>query len=265
MKCNYIKRGKYIKLKFSGRNNTGRITVRGKQKVFTGKKAYIYSGFNYLNFRLVKMFMFYFNVLKAKVVHKLNDPRKASVKCIILFSNSILNNCCSCYPGSEQLGVGKNIVIGNHKFLQHGNIISLHDTPVGARIHTVTTYKTGMPAGSRVLYIKTSKKNAYIVHIGPKYAVIKLPSGELKLINKNSYCIFGELELHRRVQVKKAGKARQLGFRPKVRGVAMNACDHPHGGGEGKSSIGRKRVFSIWGKACKGVRTKKLNKCSLGK
>ena len=108
--------------------------------------------------------------------------------------------------------------------------------------------------------LKKSKKSAFLISIGEKYVTIKLPSGEIRLLSRYVLCIYGEL-LYTKLKntVYKAGSNRQLGKRPKVRGVAKNACDHPHGGGEGKSHIGKKSSCSFWGSLFRGVKTR-INK-----
>ena len=121
-----------------------------------------------------------------------------------------------------------------------GNILPVGRVPCGSLIHNIEHIPT-----KGAVFVKCAKSSAFLIYIGGKYATLKLPSGEIRLLNKNVFCILGQLLFSSKFEKKnKAGHNRLLGKRPRVRGVAMNACDHPHGGGEGRNSIGRSSTYS---------------------
>jgi large subunit ribosomal protein L2 len=99
----------------------------------------------------------------------------------------------------------------------------------------------------------------YVMGVEKKYAQVKMPSGEIRLIKKECLCTVGQASNpdKRHISLGKAGRKRYLGFRPTVRGTAMNPVDHPHGGGEGKQSIGMKHPKTLWGKPALGVKTRR--------
>lgn len=232
-----FRRNRYLEIKSIGRNNTGRIMVRGKQKPLEENKSCLYKGFNYLFMRNIIRFFFFFNVLKLKIISRVvNENIKLAIY-VAVIKNSMFKNCYIYLPISDKVTISDVLIAGEHGFLQNGNILVIQNVPVGNLVHNIY-YNSSW-------YVRRSNKNSYIVFKGSNYVTVKLPSGSFKLINKNSLCIFGRLELLKVNKIRKAGENRHFGKRPKVRGVAMNACDHPHGGGEGKSYIGRKSIFSI--------------------
>lgn len=233
----YFKRNKYLEVKSNGRNNRGRITIRGKQKNITERKSFIFKGFKYINLQIIIRFLYFYSFFTFKVINKVSNRISGITDCIVTFSDILFKNIYLCLPSSNKIIKGSNILVGDHEFLNEGNIMYLRNTSIGITIHNIN-FKNNF-------YIRKSGKNSYVINKGQNYVTVKMPSGKFKLISKNAYCIVGKLEFNMIIGIQKAGDNRRLGNRPKVRGVAMNACDHPHGGGEGKSSIGRKSIFSI--------------------
>lgn len=248
MVCYSIRRNKYLKLKFLGRNNNGKITVRGRQRVFLEKKSKLCSGYEYIHAGNMKRFLYFSGLLRFSAVF-------SSKRAIYDFISFGMNSNKDLHCVKKVSSAFKVLSAGDHSFLYPGNILLLRNIPVGSLVHNVEGINS-----NKAVYVKVSKRSACVICKGDKYITVKLPSGELKLLNGRLYGIFGAIDFFKKIKSRKAGDSRRLGLRPKVRGVSMNACDHPHGGGEGKSSIGRKSIFSLWGKKCKGVRTTKLTK-----
>nr|AKZ30589.1 ribosomal protein L2 [Goodenia drummondii] len=153
--------------------------------------------------------------------------------------------------------IGDTIVSGTEVPIQMGNALPLTDMPLGTAIHNIE-----MTLGKGAQLARAAGSVAQLIGKEGKSATLKLPSGEVRLISKNCSSTVGQVG---NVGVKqkslgRAGSKRWLGKRPVVRGVVMNAVDHPHGGGEGKSPIGRKKPTTPWGYPTLGKRTRKINK-----
>lgn len=254
MKCS--KRVKYIGKNSFGRNNKGLITVRGKQNFFSYKSNRIIKDNNYMLLYNVRRFLLFFNSIRVKILSKKVNLLGNNYLYFVSFLNGPLKGCNSYCSISKNVFINSIIRIGGNNYnelIYPGDIVNVRYVLEGSKIYNISN-----AFSSVFVYAKNSVKNARLIYSGLKYVLIKLPSGGVKLFNKYVYCTYGELEYCLFKKIKKAGDKRLLGVRPKVRGVAMNACDHPHGGGEGKNSIGRSSVFSIWGKKCKGVRTRKI-------
>jgi large subunit ribosomal protein L2 len=157
------------------------------------------------------------------------------------------------------LNVGDTILSGENVPLKPGNTTFLRNIPVGTIIHNIELLpgKGGQIARSAGSYAQILSKDE-------NYAQIKLPSGEIRLINLNCRATIGQVGNvdHENVQLGKAGRSRYLGRKPHVRGSAMNPVDHPHGGGEGKAPIGHPSPLSPWGKPTLGKKTRKDKKPS---
>nr|UXE30995.1 ribosomal protein L2 [Ostreobium quekettii] len=140
-----------------------------------------------------------------------------------------------------------------------GNTLPLREIPLGIQIHNVelTPGKGGQLA-------RTAGSSAQIIAKQKKFVTLQLPSSEIRLISKNCWATIGQIGNinHNNIGLKKAGRKRWLDRRPSVRGVAMNAADHPHGGGEGRAPVGRSHPVTPWGKITLGRRTRKTNKYS---
>jgi large subunit ribosomal protein L2 len=156
------------------------------------------------------------------------------------------------------LVVGTKILSGEQAPLQVGNALPLKNIPLGLTVHNVE-----LQLGKGGQLVRSAGLGAVIVAKEGDYVTLKLPSGEMRMIFGGCYSTIGSLgnEDHMNVSIGKAGRSRWLGKRPKVRGVVMNPVDHPHGGGEGKTSGGRHPV-SPWGQPTKGYKTRKKNKSS---
>jgi large subunit ribosomal protein L2 len=227
-----------IKKKNSGRNNQGKITVRHRGG---GVKRYI---------RLIDFKRDKFNI--PAVVKTIEyDPNRGSRIALVSY-----------FDGDKRyivapvgLKVGDKIVSSKELVeIKAGNAMPLKFIPAGISVHNIEI-EPGMGAK-----IARGAGNAVsIMGIEGKYAQVKMPSGEIRLIKKESLCTVGQVSNPDKMHIKigSAGRKRLLGIRPTVRGTAMNPNDHPHGGGEGKQSIGLKGPKTKWGKPALGVKTRK--------
>ena len=156
------------------------------------------------------------------------------------------------------LKVGDVLVAGENVELKLGNTLPLKNIPIGQMIHNIE-----LKIGKGGQLVRTAGAYAVLMAKDGNYCHIKLPSGEVRLIHENCVATLGQIGNvdNMNINIGKAGKSRWLGKRPKVRGCAMNPVDHPHGGGEGKSSGGRQPV-SPWGTPAKGYKTRKKSKPS---
>lgn len=157
------------------------------------------------------------------------------------------------------LKVGDRVSSGPGAEIRPGNALALGDMPVGTIVHAVEMLpgkgaQLGRSAGVQIQF--AAKEG--------KYALLRLPSSELRQVPLTCRATIGQVgnAEHENINLGKAGRSRWLGRRPAVRGVAMNPVDHPHGGGEGKSPIGRKRPVTPWGKPALGVKTRRKHKAS---
>ncbi|MBO4252187.1 MAG: 50S ribosomal protein L2 [Clostridia bacterium] len=157
------------------------------------------------------------------------------------------------------LKVGDTVLSGAEADIKAGNALALKDIPVGTMVHNIE-----MQPGKGGQIARAAGMSAQIMAKGDKYVTLKMPSGEMRYILatcKATVGQIGNLE-HEIIRVGKAGKTRYLGIRPTVRGVVMNPCDHPHGGGEGKSPVGMPGPVTPWGKPALGYKTRKHKKSS---
>ena len=155
--------------------------------------------------------------------------------------------------------VGDIIIAGHNAPIEIGNALPLINIPLGTAVHNVEL-KPG--CGGKI--VRSAGTSAQVIAKDSGYVTLKLPSGEVRNINQYCYATIGQVGNieYSNITIGKAGKNRWLGKRPKVRGVAMNPVDHPHGGGEGRSPIGRLQPCTPWGKNALGVKTRKVNKYS---
>ena len=157
------------------------------------------------------------------------------------------------------LKVGTMIESGEDADIMVGNTKKLKDIPVGTNVHNVE-----LKPGKGGQLVRTAGAVAQLAAKEGKYAIIKLPSGEIRRVMLECRATIGQVGNidHELITLGKAGKSRYLGKRPHVRGSAMNPVDHPHGGGEGRTPVGRVAPMTPWGKKSRGVKTRKLNKKS---
>lgn len=157
------------------------------------------------------------------------------------------------------LRVGDRVQAGAGAEIRPGNAMMLSDMPVGTTVHNIE-----LNPGQGAAMVRSAGTAAQLMAKEGKYALLRLPSGELRRVLSSCKATIGQVGNveHENINLGKAGRSRNLGRRPHVRGVAMNPVDHPHGGGEGKSPIGRKHPVTPWGKPALGVRTRKKHKRS---
>lgn len=159
----------------------------------------------------------------------------------------------------DSLKVGDKILSGPKAPIKIGNALPLENIPLGTSVHNIElSYNKG---GQIVRAAGTSAK---ILAKENNYVTLRLPSKEIRIIHKSCYATIGIVSNrdHNNLKLGKAGRKRWLGIRPTVRGSVMNPCDHPHGGGEGRATIGRPKAYTPWGKPALGVKTRKKEKYS---
>lgn len=159
----------------------------------------------------------------------------------------------------KNLEIGQTILAGSGSPSNIGNNLPLNEIPLGTMIHNIEI----LPKKGGQL-VRAAGTFAKILAKEGKYTTVRLPSKEIRLIRKECFCTIGEVSNNDAFLIEsgKAGRTRWLGKRPTVRGSVMNPCDHPHGGGEGRSPIGRTRPLTPWGKPALGIKTRKRKKIS---
>ncbi|MBC7195657.1 50S ribosomal protein L2 [Deferribacteraceae bacterium V6Fe1] len=227
--------------KKSGRNNYGRITVRHQGGGH--KKLY-----RIIDFKRDK------ENIPAKVRTIEYDPNRSARIALLAYADGEYRYIIA----PIGLKVGDTVLAGSEADIKPGNSLQLKDIPVGTIVHNVEMRpgKGGQLARSAGTYSQLLSKEGTYCHL-------RLPSGEIRLVLAECKATIGQVSNpeHENIKIGKAGRARWLGIRPTVRGVAMNPIDHPHGGGEGRTSGGRHPV-SPWGMPTKGYKTRKKNKPS---
>ena len=150
--------------------------------------------------------------------------------------------------------MGETVLSGEGADIKVGNALALGSIPVGTMIHCIE-----LKPGKGAQLVRSAGNAAQLMAKEGKYAQVRLPSGEVRLIPLTAKATIGQVGNidHANVQIGKAGRKRHMGVRPTVRGSVMNPCDHPHGGGEGKSPIGRPGPVTPWGKPALGYKTRK--------
>ena len=157
------------------------------------------------------------------------------------------------------LKVGDTVMSGPDADIKPGNCLPIENIPLGTLIHNVE-----IKVGRGGQMVRSAGTAAQLMAKEGAYAQVRLPSGEVRKVAMNARATIGQVGNtdHSNVRVGKAGRSRHMGIRPTVRGVVMNPCDHPHGGGEGKSPVGMPAPMSPWGKKTQGVKTRKHRKYS---
>ena len=226
----------------AGRNNQGKITVRHR------------GGGNRTKYRIVDF-------------KRRKDDIPATVKTIEYDPNRTANIALIAYADGEKayilapegLKVGMKIMNGENAEVRPGNCLPLANIPVGTMVHNIELYP-----GKGGQLVRSAGNGAQLMAKEGKYATLRLPSGEMRMVPLNcraSIGVVGNGE-HSLINIGKAGRKRHMGIRPTVRGSVMNPNDHPHGGGEGKTGIGRPGPCTPWGKPALGLKTRKKNKQS---
>ena len=228
--------------KSGGRNNKGRITVRHR------------GGGHRRRYRIIDFKRDKVDIL-AKVATIEYDPNRSANIALLHYVDGEKRYILAPFG----LKVGDQLISSSSAELRIGNALCLKNIPTGLIVHNIEMYP-----GKGAQLVRSAGTGAQIMaHDDDGFTSIKLPSGEVRLINSSCFAVVGEVgnKSHEQIVSGKAGRTRWLGRRPKVRGVAMNPVDHPMGGGEGKSSGGR-HPCTPWGKPTKGYKTRKKNKKS---
>ena len=228
--------------KTAGRNNQGKITVR---HIGGGSRR---------QYRIIDF--------KRK-----KDGVPAVVKTIEYDPNRTANIALICYADGEKayilaplgLEVGQTVMNGETAEARNGNCLPLANIPIGALVHNVELYP-----GKGGQLVRAAGNSAQLMAKEGKYATLRLPSGEMRMVPIICRATIGQLGNidHELVNIGKAGRTRHMGTRPTVRGSVMNPNDHPHGGGEGKCGIGRPGPSTPWGKPALGLKTRNKKKAS---
>jgi len=225
----------YGKNATGGRNNLGRITSRSKGAGHKNK-------YRVIDFYRKK------DDLKAKIERIEYDPNRSAYVALIKYEDGIFNYILA----PSKIKIGDEIVSGTNKEIKVGNCMPLSNIPAGTNIHNIELTPNG---GGKLA--RSAGSSAQISGIFENYCIIKLGSGEIRKVINTARATIGSVSNsdHQNIKIGKAGRNRWKGKRPSVRGVAMNPVDHPHGGGEGKTSGGRSPV-SPWGQSAKGLKTR---------
>ena len=225
-----------------GRNNQGRITSR---RMGGGVKR---------KYRLIDFKRNKINV-EAEVIRNEYDPNRSAFISLLKYDDGQLSYIIS----PKNLKIGDKLVSGENVEIKNGNCLPIKNIPIGTNIHNVE-----LKPGAGAQLVRSAGSSAQIVSKEDPFVQVKLVSGEIRHINKNSRATIGEVSNpdQKNIKLGKAGRKRYLGFRPKVRGVVMNPVDHPHGGGEGRTSGGRNPV-TPWGVSTKGKKTRNNKKTNV--
>ena len=188
--------------------------------------------------------------IPAKVVSIEYDPNRTAYIALINYADGAKSYILA----PVGLKVGDTVVSGETADIKPGNCLPLRRIPVGTMIHNIE-----LKPGKGAQLVRSAGVSAQLMAKESEYVHVRLPSNEMRLIHGNCKASIGQvgnLE-HENVKIGKAGRKRHMGIRPTVRGVVMNPVDHPHGGGEGRSPIGRKSPVSPWGQKTLGFKTRK--------
>jgi len=228
--------------KTAGRNNQGKITVRH------------HGGGSRRKYRIIDF-------------KRRKDGIPAKVKTIEYDPNRTANIALISYADGEKayilapigLKVGQEVMNGPEAEIRVGNCLPLQNIPVGTQIHNIELYP-----GKGGQLVRAAGNSAQLMAKEGKYATLRLPSGEMRMVPIVCRATIGQVGNadHELINIGKAGRKRNMGIRPTVRGSVMNPNDHPHGGGEGKAGIGRPGPVTPWGKPALGLKTRKKNKKS---
>ena len=221
----------------SGRNSYGRITVRHR------------GGANKRKYRIID-FKRDKDMMDAKVLTIEYDPNRSAHIALLQYEDGEKRYILA----PNGLSVGDTVRSGSDADIKPGNALALADIPVGTFIHNIELYP-----GKGAQLVRSAGNMAQLMAKEGIYALLRLPSGELRNVPAQCKATIGQVGNidHENVNYGKAGRKRHMGWRPTVRGSVMNPCDHPHGGGEGKSPIGRPGPVTPWGKPTLGYKTRK--------
>ncbi len=223
--------------KNAGRNSYGRITVRHR------------GGGNRRKYRIID-FKRNKDGMPATVIGVEYDPNRTANIALIQYEDGEKAYIIAPIGLTD----GDVVVSGEGADIKPGNALFIKDIPVGTLIHNIELYP-----GRGAQLVRSAGGSAQLMAKEGKYAQVKLPSGEVRMIRLDCKATIGVVgnQEHSNISIGKAGRKRHMGWRPTVRGVVMNPNDHPHGGGEGKSPIGRPAPVTPWGKPALGLKTRK--------
>ena len=226
----------------AGRNNQGKITVRHRGG--GAKKKY-----RIIDFKRRK------DGIPATVIGIEYDPNRTANIALISYADG--EKAYILAP--EGLTDGMTVMNGAEAEVRVGNCLPLENIPVGTQVHNIELY-----AGKGGQLVRSAGNSAQLMAKEGKYATLRLPSGEMRMVPLNCRASIGVIGNgdHNLVNIGKAGRKRHMGIRPTVRGSVMNPNDHPHGGGEGKAPVGRPGPCTPWGKPALGLKTRKKKKAS---
>ena len=226
----------------AGRNHRGIITIRHRGGGH--KKRY-----RIIDFKRNK------SAIQAKVASIEYDPNRNARIALLHYTDGEKRYIL--HP--KKLEVGSIVVSGPESPIEIGNALPLSNIPLGTAVHNVE-----LIPGRGGQIIRAAGTSAQIVAKEGNFVTLKMPSNEVRMVHSRCYATVGEVgnAEHKNLVLGKAGRKRWLGMRPTVRGVVMNPCDHPHGGGEGRSPIGRPKPVTPWGRPALGLKTRRNSKYS---
>ncbi len=226
----------------AGRNSYGRITVRHRGGGVKRK-------YRIIDFKRDK------DGIKAEVVSIEYDPNRSANIALLQYEDGEKRYIIA------PLGLkrGDKVLSGDGADIIPGNAMTIANIPVGTLIHNIELYP-----GKGAQLVRSAGNSAQLMAKENGYAQVRLPSNEVRMIRLDCKATIGEVgnHDHENISIGKAGRKRHMGWRPTVRGSVMNPCDHPHGGGEGKSPVGRKSPVTPWGKPALGLKTRSKKKAS---
>ena len=241
--CNQPEKSLLVSLKKnSGRNAHGKITVRHR------------GGGNRRKYRIID-FKRNKDGIPAKVATIEYDPNRTANIALLHY----VDGEKAYILAPVGLEVGTTVLSGPTADIKPGNAMALKDMPVGTVVHNIE-----LKPGKGAQLVRSAGVSAQLMAKEGKKALLRLPSGEMRYVAIDCKATIGQVGNieHGNVVIGKAGRKRHMGIRPTVRGSVMNPCDHPHGGGEGRTSIGRPSPVTPWGKPALGYKTRKKNKAS---
>jgi len=226
----------------AGRNNQGKITVRHQGGGARRK-------YRIIDFKRTK------DGIPATVKAIEYDPNRTCFIALLYYADGEKRYILA----PLGLKVGDTVMSGETADIKPGNCLAIKDIPLGTLIHNVE-----IKVGRGGQMVRSAGTAAQVMAKEGAYAQVRLPSGEVRKVSMNARATVGQVGNtdHSNVRIGKAGRKRHMGIRPTVRGVVMNPCDHPHGGGEGRSPVGMPAPMSPWGKKTQGVKTRKHRKYS---
>ena len=231
-----------VKKSSGGRNNTGKMTVR---YIGGGHKRM----YRHVDFKRVK------DGVAATVKTIEYDPNRTARIALVVYADGEKRYIIA----PDGLNVGDKVRSGSDADIKPGNALPFENIPVGTMIHNIELYP-----GKGGQLVRSAGVMAQLMAKENGYALVRLPSGEMRNIPVNCIATIGVVSNldHENVNLGKAGRKRHMGVRPGSRGTVMNPCDHPHGGGEGRAPVGHSGPMTPWGKPALGLKTRKHHKRS---